>query len=75
MNRPGLIKTFTSFPKEIFRLNNGANVRLRDRLEKETGIYDLTTVAGFVKPKALSPESYIGMYEVSYAMFKLCIAG
>jgi len=55
-----LIKTFTAIPKELFRLNNGTSVLLRDRNVKPTGSYDLVTVGGKVKPKALDPASYAG---------------
>ena len=55
-----LIRTFTAIPIELFRLNNGSSVRLRDRNVKPTGSYDLVTVGGKVKPKALDPKSYAG---------------
>ena len=57
---PKLIRTFTAIPKELFRLNNGSSVLLRDRNVKPTGSYDLVTVDGIVKPKALDPKSYAG---------------
>lgn len=47
-------------PKELFRVNNGHLIRLRDRSVKETGSYDLLTEAGKVKPKALDPATYSG---------------
>ena len=55
-----LLKTFTAIPKELFRLNKGNSVLLRDRNVKTTGRYDLVTVGGKVKPKALDPQSYAG---------------
>lgn len=55
-----LIKTFTAIPKELFRLNNGSLIKLRDRAVKKVGSYDLLTEAGKVKPKALEPNSYAG---------------
>ena len=56
-----LIQTFTVIPKELFRLNNGRSVLLRDRNVKPTGSYDVVTVGGKVKPKALNPTSYAGI--------------
>ncbi|KAL9099500.1 MAG: hypothetical protein Q9163_005005 [Psora crenata] len=53
-----LIKTFTAVPKELFRVNNGTSVTLRDRNIKKVGSYDLLTEGGKVKPKALDPKSY-----------------
>jgi len=47
-------------PKELFRLNNGRSILLRDRNIKPTGSYHLVTVGGKVKPKALDPKSYAG---------------
>lgn len=55
-----LIKTFTAVPKELFRVNNGTSVTLRDRNVKKVGSYDLLTEGGKVKPKALDPKSYAG---------------
>jgi len=52
------IQKFSTVPKELFRLNNGPSVSLRDRALKRTGSYDLLTEAGKVKPKALSPATY-----------------
>ena len=54
------IKSFMVMPKELFRVNNGHSIRLRDRSVKETGSYDLLTEAGKVKPKALDPATYSG---------------
>ena len=56
----GLIKTFTTTPKEMFRVNNGFSVNLRDGAVKKTGVYDLVTEASIVKPKALDPNTYVG---------------
>lgn len=55
-----LIKIFTAFPKELFHVNNGSSVRLRDRNLKPTGSYDLVTVDGKVMSKALDLMSYAG---------------
>jgi hypothetical protein len=53
-------KSFTVFPRDLFRVNNGLSIRLRDRAVKRAGSYDLLTEAGKVKPKALNPNSYTG---------------
>ncbi|KAL9106401.1 MAG: hypothetical protein Q9187_008565 [Circinaria calcarea] len=52
------IKIFTVIPKELFRLNSGASIALRDRSVKRIGSYDLVTESGKVKPKALEPATY-----------------
>ena len=56
------IKAFTTIPKELFRLNNGATIRLRAHSGplKPQRSFDLLTEAGTVKPKALSPDTYDG---------------
>lgn len=56
------IQRFNIIPKELFRLNNGPSIALRDRNVKKTGTYDLLTEAGKVKPKALDPNTYAGTY-------------
>ena len=57
------IQRFNAFPKELFRVNNGPSIALRDRTVKKTATYDLLTEAGKVKPKALDPNTYRGMYD------------
>lgn len=56
------IQRFTVIPKELFRVNNGPSVALRDRSVKKMGSYDLMTEAGKVRPKALDPDTYAGWY-------------
>lgn len=56
------INRFTVVPKELFRLNNGPTISLRDRAVKKVGSYDVQTETGKVKPKAItSPETYQSM--------------
>ncbi|MCJ1340505.1 hypothetical protein MMC09_005801 [Bachmanniomyces sp. S44760] len=45
-------------PKELFRVNNGRLIKLREWTVNCEGSFDLRTEAGKVKPKALSPTSY-----------------
>ncbi|MCJ1463596.1 hypothetical protein MMC07_002204 [Pseudocyphellaria aurata] len=52
------IQRFSVIPKDLFRVNNGPSITLRDRTVKKTGPYDLVTEAGKVKPKALDPNTY-----------------
>lgn len=54
------IAKFTAMPKEMFRLNMGTSVALRDGVVKRRGAFDIWTYAGKVKPKALDPDSYVG---------------
>lgn len=56
----GLIKTFTTVPKELFRVNKGLDVALRAFTKLPKGKYDLLTVNGMVLPKALDPDTYAG---------------
>lgn len=58
---PRYLGRYSSFPKELFRLNNGLLVQIRDRVAKRTGSFDLVTEAGKVKPKALDPDTYKGV--------------
>lgn len=54
-----LIGVFKSFPKEIFRVNNGPHVHLR-QLSPNRRIYDISVRHGMVEAKALQPHSYKG---------------
>lgn len=53
-----LINTFKLMPKELFRLNNGTSIALRDFAQKRGSSFDIVTKAGTVTPKALTPENY-----------------
>ncbi|KMP05330.1 hypothetical protein DIZ76_015650 [Coccidioides immitis] len=55
------IQSYTTIPKELFRLNNGPAVRLRayPGPQRPTGLFDLLTYSGNVRPKALSPTTYM----------------
>ncbi|KAJ9353658.1 hypothetical protein DTO280E4_7251 [Paecilomyces variotii] len=54
------IQSFTQVPKELFRLNTGATVRLRAQPGpvRPKRSFDLLTTAGKVQPKALNPATY-----------------
>jgi hypothetical protein len=63
------INRFTTIPKELFRLNNGPAISLRDRTLKKTGSYDLLTEAGKVKPKAVTnPDTYESKTETCWRL-------
>lgn len=47
------INRFTIVPKELFRLNNGPTLSLRDKTGKKTGSYDILTEAGKVNRRPL----------------------
>ncbi|PGH23727.1 hypothetical protein AJ80_02155 [Polytolypa hystricis UAMH7299] len=60
--RTNLIRSFTSLPTTLFRLNFGRDVRLRAHPwpKRPDGAFDLFTHAGKVKPSPLNdPVSYI----------------
>ncbi|KND92483.1 hypothetical protein TOPH_02733 [Tolypocladium ophioglossoides CBS 100239] len=52
-----LIATFRSFPKELFRVNNGPQIRIRPWSPKRH-VYDILVKNGRVQPKALDPSTY-----------------
>jgi hypothetical protein len=56
------IQSFTTIPKELFRLNNGRAIRLCGRPGplRPPGRFDLLTEAGKVQPKTLNPQTYKG---------------
>lgn len=58
MNR--FIQSFTQAPKQLFRVNTGAAIRLRAHAgpARPPRSFDLLTTAGKVKPKALNPAFY-----------------
>jgi hypothetical protein len=64
------IQSFTTIPKELFRLNNGRDIRLRGRPGplRPLGVFDLLTEAGKVQPKALNPQTYKGKDASSLAL-------
>ena len=55
------INKFFIMPKEMFRLNRGGSIALRNKAARRVGAYDLVTELGKVKPKALNPETCAGM--------------
>jgi hypothetical protein len=57
---PKLISVFRVVPKELFRVNNGRRIALREWTPKRTYTFDIFTEHGKVKPKALDPETYEG---------------
>ncbi|RSM03313.1 hypothetical protein CEP52_007461 [Fusarium oligoseptatum] len=58
MSVSNLISVFRKFPKELFRVNNGPQVKLRV-LQPKRHVYDIVTENGLALPKALDPSSYI----------------
>lgn len=59
MSTTKLIEVLRKFPKEIFRVNNGSQVKLRI-WTPERRVYDISTTNGLVQPKAMKPMSYEG---------------
>ncbi|KAI9755954.1 MAG: hypothetical protein M4579_004085 [Chaenotheca gracillima] len=53
------IRTFRKLPKDLFRINNGPAIKLRDWSVNPTRTFDLKTEDGLVKPKALNPSTYV----------------
>jgi len=59
MSSSGLIAIFRTIPKELFRVNNGRRITLRE-WSSERHVFDNITKDGRVKPKALQPSTYEG---------------
>lgn len=55
------IKSFTVVPTQLFRLNAGSKIKLREFSHKRSRSYDILAESGMVKPKARDPETYAGM--------------
>ncbi|TPX17545.1 uncharacterized protein E0L32_003188 [Thyridium curvatum] len=58
---PGLIATFRKFPKELFRINYGPDIQLREwngRWGRRN--FDINAPQGWVLPKALDAATYKG---------------
>lgn len=62
MARPmSIAGVYRRFPKELFRLNNGPQIRLREYKSRRGGSYDvLANESGKIEQRALNPESYAG---------------
>ncbi|OAA63639.1 hypothetical protein SPI_03802 [Niveomyces insectorum RCEF 264] len=54
---PNLIAVFNTLPKELFRVNNGPYVRLRDWSVRRQ-VYDVVSQNGRIMPKALDASTY-----------------
>jgi hypothetical protein len=59
MPPPNLIAVFSKFPKELFRVNNGRQIKLRVWTPRRH-VYDIFAANGRVEPKALEPSTYVG---------------
>lgn len=59
MSPPGLIAVFRKFPRELFRVNNGRQIKLRVCAPRRH-VYDIFAANGRVEPKALERSTYVG---------------
>ncbi|KAL7917209.1 hypothetical protein ACQKWADRAFT_307338 [Trichoderma austrokoningii] len=57
MSRSRLLGVFQTFPKELFRVNNGRAIQLRVWTPTRRS-YDILTRDELVDPKALDPQTY-----------------
>lgn len=55
-----MINSFKRLPVQLFRVNNGRDVKLRDFAERRSRSYDILAENGKVFPKALNPSTYKG---------------
>ncbi|KAI1307407.1 hypothetical protein F5Y03DRAFT_119108 [Xylaria venustula] len=58
MSTPRLLGVFRVFPKELFRVNNGREVKIRIQ-QPGRQTYDIVARDGRVEPKALNPQTYV----------------
>lgn len=58
MPPPKLIAVFNKFPRELFRVNNGRQVKLRVWSPKRR-VYDIFADDGRAEPRALKPSTYV----------------
>lgn len=60
MSSSNLIAVFKQFPKELFRVNNGPQIKLRT-WGSQRHMYDIIVASnGMVEPKALNKLTYVG---------------
>ncbi|KAG6297471.1 hypothetical protein E4U45_005480, partial [Claviceps purpurea] len=53
-----LISSFRFVPIQLFRVNAGKKIRLRDYAARKGKSFDVVSENGLIKPKALEPSSY-----------------
>ncbi|KAF2177148.1 hypothetical protein K469DRAFT_604466 [Zopfia rhizophila CBS 207.26] len=60
-----LITVFKHIPKELFRVNNGRAIILREWSLQRQRSFDIVTKSGKVKAKALDPATYRGKFKLT----------
>jgi len=62
MSRPvSVLGVYRKFPRELFRLNKGPRVRLREFKSRRGPLFDVVANGdGNIEPKALDPATYTG---------------
>ena len=62
MSRPvSVLGVYRKFPRELFRLNKGPRVRLREYKSRRGPLFDVVANDdGNIEPKALDPATYTG---------------
>ena len=53
-----MIRSYRTFPKELFRINKGPRIYLRPWTNLQPRRFDVFLENGHVEPKALSPKTY-----------------
>ena len=67
------IGVYRRFPKELFRLNNGPEIRLREYKFRRGASFDvLANKLGKIEPRALDLESYAGERDAISSSFPAC---
>jgi hypothetical protein len=64
------IGVYRRFPKELFRLNKGPQIRLREYKFRQGKSFDvLANASGNVEPRALNPNTYEGKSDAAFLPF------
>lgn len=67
-----VVGVYRRFPKELFRLNNGPQIRLREYKLRRGGSFDvLADASGNIKPRALDLNTYKGKNDQADATFRV----
>lgn len=67
-----VLGVYRRFPKELFRLNNGPQICLREYKLRRGNSFDvLANASGKIEPKALNPSTY-ACEGATYLFFLAC---
>ena len=68
-----VVGVYRKFPKELFRINKGPQIRLREYKLRHGNSFDvLANASGNIEPKALDPSTYAGKYDITCSYYFVC---